>query len=172
MLWRCLSVLGLPCTIASGSRVGNNRYRRLKRPVVLPLKGVAEIWSPVLFSARCSAPNPADGPGSDVLLKGILLRLPLPQPRRRATDVKAFCLNCPHELCNVNFTVETAFLQLPPAMKAGHPLFVCPCHYSVFDPLADGARLSGLAPRGLYRFRLAMGRNQVEIREVEEEALG
>ena len=41
-----------------------------------------------------------------------------------------------------------------------------------FDPLADGARVSGPANRGLYRFRLKVRRSGVEIIEVEEEALG
>jgi hypothetical protein len=42
----------------------------------------------------------------------------------------------------------------------------------VFDPLADGDRISGPADRGLYRFRLQIRRRAVTIVEVEEEALG
>jgi Rieske Fe-S protein len=53
-----------------------------------------------------------------------------------------------------------------------HPLFECGCHFSVFDAADEGARLSGEAPRGLYRFRIAGVRDGVaEITEIEEAAL-
>jgi Rieske Fe-S protein len=56
--------------------------------------------------------------------------------------------------------------------KASHPLFECACHLSVFDAGADGARISGETPRGLYRFRIAGTRDAiVEINEIEEAAL-
>lgn len=55
---------------------------------------------------------------------------------------------------------------------ARHPLFECGCHLSVFDAAADGARISGEAPRGLYRFHIAGTRDGfVEIDEIEEVAL-
>ena len=57
-------------------------------------------------------------------------------------------------------------------LTARHPLFECGCHLSVFDAAADGARISGEAPRGLYRFHIAGTRDGfVEIDEIEEVAL-
>ncbi len=51
------------------------------------------------------------------------------------------------------------------------PVYLCPCHNSTFT-MAEGARLSGPAPRGLYRFRVtAVTDTHVEIGEVEEDVL-
>jgi len=52
-----------------------------------------------------------------------------------------------------------------------HPLLVCPCHFSVFDPLQDGDVLNGPAHRGLYRFRLATSGTKIQITQVEEQVL-
>jgi Rieske Fe-S protein len=55
---------------------------------------------------------------------------------------------------------------------ATHPLFECGCHSSVFDAAADGARISGETPRGLYRFRISrIDHGLVEITDVEDVAL-
>ena len=170
MLWRCLSLLGLCCPTVSGSPAPDARYRRLESPVVLPLEEVAESWRPFPFSALASAPEPTGGPSSDILLKGIVLRLP--RPTGSSTELKAFCLHCPHELCFVNFTEHPELVRAAPGVKVDHPLLVCPCHFSVFDPLADGDRISGPADRGLYRFRLQIRQSALAIVEVEEEALG
>ncbi len=170
MLWRCLSLLGLCCPTTSGSPAPDARYRRLESSVVLPLEEVAEPWRPFPFSALASAPEGTGGPSSDIRLKGIVLRLP--RPTGSSTELKAFCLHCPHELCFVNFTEHPELVQVAPGVKVVHPLLVCPCHFSVFDPLADGDRISGPADRGLYRFRLQIRRSALAIVEVEEEALG
>ena len=167
MLWRCLSFLGLCSPLASAALARQGGYRRLDSPVVLPLEDVAEAWHPYPFSAFFSAQPMAGGPSGNILLKGVVLRL----PRRSGTELKAFCLHCPHELCFVNFTEDAELGLVAPAVESDHPLFVCPCHFSVFDPLADGARVSGPADRGLYRFRLRVRRSGVEIVEVEETAL-
>ncbi len=168
MLWRCLSFLALcwPFSIAWSAPLF--QYRRPKSPITVPLEQVAEPWRPVPFQAFFPAPDPSADP-PEVLLKGILLRLP--QSEGSGTELKAFCLNCPHEGCFVNLTEDTELEHVAPGVKSDHPLMVCPCHYSVFDPLADGARVFGPADRGLYRFRLQTGPQKVEIVEVEGEAL-
>lgn len=172
LLRTCFCALALRRGSASGSPAPEVRYRKLHSPVILPLKAVTESWRPVPFTARCPVPDGAEAPAPYLLLKGILLRLPRAGSSTGATHLKAFCLNCPHELCYVNFVEDTNLVRLEPAEKKDHPLLVCPCHFSVFDPLADAARISGPAHRGLYRFRLQLRRAQVEIQEVEEEALG
>ncbi len=168
VLWRCLSFLGLCSSLASGALARQGGYRKLDSPVVLPLEDVAEAWHPYPFNAYFSAQQMAGGPSENILLKGVVLRM----PQRSGTELKAFCLHCPHELCFVNFTEDAELGLVAPAVEQDHPLFVCPCHFSVFDPLADGARVSGPADRGLYRFRLRVRRSGVEIVEVEKEALG
>lgn len=115
----------------------------------MPLQAVSKMWRPAPFSARASKLN-----GAAATLQGILLRTP--------AGLRAFCLHCPHELCFLNLTEDE---------RSGHPLLVCPCHFSTFDPVANGARLSGPAERGAYLFRLEVSGNRVHIREVEEQAL-
>ena len=107
-----------------------------------------------------------------MLLKGILLRLPLPRAAGIESGLKAFSLMCPHELCELNFTEDTRSDHWAASARRNHPVLVCPCHFSVFDPLADGAVIAGPAERGAYRFRWKVRGSKVEIREVEEEALG
>jgi len=168
MLWRCLGLLGLSSAFATALSGGTTPYRRPKTPIHLPLDKVAEPWRPLMFDALFSAPEPARRQPSDVLLKGVLLRV----PRRTgpATELKAFCLQCPHELCFVNLAESADLAFVAPDVESDHPLVVCPCHFSVFDPVADGARLSGPAQRGLYRFRLKVGQSQVEVLGIEEAA--
>ena len=146
-----------------------NQYRRLRKPVVLPLDEVARSWQPVLFDAVGPARDAAAAYGPDVSLRGMLLRLPTTDG---TTELKAFCLTCPHEICYVDYLTDTERVRLESAAKPEHPLFVCPCHFSVFNPLAEGAQISGPAHRGLYRFRLEVGEDVVEIKEVEDGALG
>ena len=66
---------------------------------------------------------------------------------------------------------ETYRIGLDAGVAPGYPLFVCPCHFSVFDPLSEGATLGGPAFRGLYRFKLQVWQETVEITQVEEEVL-
>ncbi len=72
----------------------------------------------------------------------------------------------------MNLIEETEAVRVPEDAKPEHPLLVCPCHFSVFDPASHGALLTGPAGRGLYRFRFDVGDETIEIQEVEEAALG
>ncbi|MFQ5791100.1 MAG: ubiquinol-cytochrome c reductase iron-sulfur subunit [Acidobacteriota bacterium] len=169
MLWTILGVLGLRRRRSSVPSFAEVRYRRLKNTVAISLEKVAEVWRPAPFDARCCSPASAGGRGAEVVLKGILVRLP--GPAGGAETLKAFCLTCPHEICQVDFIEDTELVRVEPVMKPDHPLLVCPCHFSVFDPLGDGARIAGPADRGLYRFRFEVEGDRVEIAEVEQEVL-
>jgi Rieske Fe-S protein len=106
-----------------------------------------------------------------VLISGVLFRNP--------TQLSALCVTCPHEQCQVDLVTDTERLaRMSPPLRSGqargatHPLFECGCHFSVFDAAADGARISGESPRGLYRFRIGGIRDgSVEITDIEEAAL-
>ena len=208
MLSGCLGMIGLcrRSAWASKSRgtqsrgldnsVRSTQYRSLSGSVVVPLTEVGAPWRPVWFEALAPALDPTSGGGPDVLLEGVLLRLPeatdappaaAPEasafgvapldadPSRTAAygaaGLKAFCLTCPHEICQVDYVEDIGYVRVEEAAKPDHPLLVCPCHFSVFDPMADAARISGPASRGLYRFRLRVERDRVEITEVEEAVL-
>ena len=166
-LWRCLGLLGLCRRSAWAATAAQaTGYRDLKSPVTVPLREVAEPWRPVPFDARASSLGPA---GRDLLLRGVLLRTG--EATGPASGLKALCLTCPHEICYVNFVEDTKAVRVEEAVKPDHPLFVCPCHFSVFDPVADGARLAGPSGRGLFRFRLQVDRDTVQIGQVEEDLL-
>ena len=52
--------------------------------------------------------------------------------------------------------------------RTAYPLLLCPCHLSVYDPLADGAPLAGPAPRGAFRFASAVVGDVLQVTAVED----
>ncbi len=151
-------------------------YRDLEAPILLPLAAIAAPWRPVPFEARVPGCDPDAGA---VLLDGILLRTPAERAAGggdqgasgNSAAVQAFCRLCPHEICHVQLQSDTSRLELEAGVAPEHPLFVCPCHFSAFDPLSEGGILGGPAYRGLYLFKLQVRRDTVEITQVEEEVL-
>jgi Rieske Fe-S protein len=153
------------------------RYAPLTRPVTIPVSAVSTPWQPVPFTAESSLPRRSSGiaktdeGGRRVLISGVLFR--------NHTQWSALCVTCPHEQCQVDLVTDTERLaRMSPRLRSGqagdatHPLFECGCHFSVFDAAADGARISGESPRGLYRFRIGGIRDgSVEITDIEEAAL-
>ncbi|MBM3774361.1 MAG: Rieske (2Fe-2S) protein [Acidobacteria bacterium] len=131
------------------ARARGGRYRKLRETVSIPLSQVAELWRPAPFRARADT-----SAGRSVSLTGLALRTP--------EGLRAFALHCPHELCSLDLREDES---------ADHPLLICPCHFSKFDPAAGGAVIAGPAGRGAYRFGVEALANRIEIREVEEEAL-
>jgi nitrite reductase/ring-hydroxylating ferredoxin subunit len=144
-------------------------YRGLETTVSLPLEEVAELWRPVAFDAWFTLPSaPGEAP-AERLLKGLLLRV---SPSSSGeSGLRAYCQLCPHETCYVEFTSDTRTVRVESQEKPDHPLMVCPCHFSVFDPARDGACIEGPSTRGLYRFRIEARGRRIEILEVEEAAL-
>lgn len=144
-------------------------FVKLKESVLFPLAAVRRPWEPRRFSARCPDLRPRAGEADELRLNGILLRVPAGKAVPLERRIKAFCLMCPHELCELNY-VEDA-LAVRAEVNPGHPMLYCPCHFSAFDLPADGRRIAGPAPRGAFRFRLRLGKDRIEITEVEKEAL-
>ncbi len=168
-LLRCLGALGLHVASTAQDQRSVSAFVKLKEPVLLPLDKVAEPWRPVGFIARCSVPARPQRPSAEVRLKGVLLRLP--RPSGDATVLRSYCLTCPHEICQVDLTEETKAVRVDNGRIPQHPVFVCSCHFSAFDPLSDGARIAGPAHRGLYRFGLEVRGAQIAVYEVEQAAL-
>ena len=164
---RCLGLLG---SLSLGTGAGKTRFRRLKESLSVPKDSLDQDWKPVPFTARAEKIHPGPDGVSEILLRGVVLRLPTSTPKD--CGLRAFCLHCPHELCYVNLVKETETVRVPDVPKPDNPLLVCPCHFSVFDPAADGALLTGPAGRGLYLFRFEVSENTIDIQEVEEAALG
>jgi Rieske Fe-S protein len=134
------------------------RYASLTRPVRIPIEAVAAAWHPVPFVAEGMLR------ARRVLISGVLFRTD--------TALSALCVTCPHEQCQVDLVTDEARLARMTERAPTHPLFECGCHFSVFDAAAEGERVSGETPRGLYRFRIAsVSGGLVEITEIEEAAL-
>ena len=135
------------------------RYASLTRPVTIPLADVSTPWRPAAFVAESTAS------GRRVLISGVLYRT--------ETALSALCVTCPHEQCQVDLVTDRRRLAGMAGVTAAYPLFECGCHFSLFDAANDGARISGEAPRGLYRFRIgSVHDGGVEITGIEDVALG
>lgn len=132
-------------------------FHPLAETIDVPLEDQPEPGSAAPFKAWVEAPATAAG---ELLLRGILWRL-----RDRSFD--AFCLLCPHEICEVERVTDTATLRHEAAALPEPPLLVCPCHFSIFDPERGGERVDGPAPRGLYRFGFELAGDRVRIDRVE-----
>ena len=145
------------------------RYAPLTRPVRIPLDSVTIPWRPVSFTGEAVTSPAAETPGRRVLIKGVLYRKAIGDG---SSDLGALCVTCPHEQCPIDLVTDPARLAKMSVPEPKHPLFECGCHFSKFDAQEDGAWVSGVAYRGLFRFRVsAVSDGTVEINEIEEEAL-
>ena len=144
--------------------------RPLREPVSVPLLNVSAPWQIATFKAWTTRPpsHSSDTP-QEALVKGILVRLPPANEDQPA--LAAFCTTCPHEICDVDFVRDTSHVRTESATKPDHPLLVCPCHFSVFDPASQGRPIAGPTHRGLYRFDHRVLPDRVDILAIEQAAL-
>ena len=140
----------------------------VEKKVSIPLASVEEPWKPVTFRVRCALPIDAQQGSPWLVLKGLAFRLPEADGTSASRGLKAFCMTCPHELCDVRFVAKTRYVKMDRGRPPKHPLLVCSCHLSVYDPLADGAVISGPAQRGAFRFAFDIVGDRMEITAVEE----
>jgi len=123
---------------ATGASDDTN-FLPLKSPVDIPLSGLVTMWEPILFKARFTKTD-----GNDSVVPGLALRTP--------SGATAICTYCPHELCVIKLDGEN---------------LRCPCHFSLFDPLRDGAWISGPALRRTYRFRYIVTVSEIVVTDIE-----
>jgi Rieske Fe-S protein len=172
MIRRTFLIIGL-VLLGCGRRMraqptsASARYAPLTAPVRIPLEAVTTPWRPVPFRAEAAAPPPGAMPARRVLVNGVLFRR---ETGPEHAELSALCVTCTHEQCQVDFIAEPAALPRTERVIT-HPVFLCACHSSVFDAVDEGAWIAGPAPRGLYRFRLRIDADSVEIDAVEEDAL-
>jgi Rieske Fe-S protein len=147
------------------------RYRPLSQPVVVPLDALSIPWRARQFTAEAVTLPSAATPNRPIRVSGAIVRT---APGERPGQFSAVCVRCPHELCDVDYVDDLKRLPQEVVSEIGRPVrepvYLCPCHNSTFN--VDGDRLSGPAPRGLYRFRVTnVSAAAVEIAEVEEDVL-
>ena len=166
----CAVVVGISRTVrAQVSRL--LRYRPLSQPVVVPLDALSVPWRVRPFTADAVTLSSAATPNQPIRVSGMIVRTAAGE---RPEQFAAVCVRCPHELCDVDYIDDLKRIPQEVITEIGRPVsepvYVCPCHNSSFK--VDGDRLSGPAPRGLYRFRItAVNAAAVEIAEVEEDVL-
>ncbi len=148
------------------------RYLPLTRAVLVPLVSMPIPGRVRRFIAQGVAPESAADPGKVVRISGMVTRVS--EGDDAAERFKAVCRVCPHEQCEVDYVADPENLDSLVIEEIGRveaPVYICPCHNSTFTT-ADGARLGGPAPRGLYQFRVTnVTDTHVEIGEVEEDVL-
>jgi Rieske Fe-S protein len=148
------------------------RFTPLTKPVRIPLDSVAIPWHPAPFVGEAVLPPGSETPGRRVLIKGVLFRKDTKDTSDSASGLSALSVICPHEQCAVALVTDPERLAKMSGNTSGRPLFECACHFSKFDASEDGAWISGVAYRGMFRFRIAgVSDGTVEINEIEEEAL-
>ncbi len=108
-------------------------------------------------------------------IPGFIVRLPEDQDNGQP-DFIVVSRICPHMGCVFNFLPNAADVSAY-NYNADHPHFACPCHLSVFDPLAKqnigggvelrGKVVSGPAPRPPRMFTWAIEGNTLMITEAE-----
>jgi Rieske Fe-S protein len=165
-LWFGLMLVGVRRASAQTAAVPSG-YAPLRSPVRIPLDAVTTPWRAVPFKA--DATTAATGtPVKRVVLNGVAYRKAMDDG---SSAVSAVCVTCPHELCPVALVTDPERL-VKMGSDAKNPLFECGCHFSKFDAREDGDWVSGVAYRGLFRFRVgAVSNDTVEITHIEEEAL-
>lgn len=143
----------------------------LAEPVLLPLDRLSRPWRPLAFDAWFHLPTPEGEEPRERLLKGVVMRLPPESDSRGGGALTALCRLCPHELCWVDLRDSVPELHREDLPSVDHPVFACPCHTSLFDPLRQGAVLAGPSPRGLYRFGIEKRQSVVAVVDLEATAL-
>ena len=166
-----LAMLGAGRTLWAQAR-RRLRYLPLTRPVAVPLAALAKPGRARRFAAQGVSPPSSATPGEPVRVTGMVARVTTGDDT--AEHFRAVCVVCPHEQCDVDFVADPADLDPVVVEEIGvvtDPVYLCPCHNSTFT-VAEGERLGGPAPRGLYRFRVTdVSETHVEIGEVEEDVL-
>lgn len=149
------------------------RFRPLARPVLVPLEDLATPWRARPFVADGVTLSSAATPNQPIRISGMIVRTAAGD--NRPDSFTAIVVKCPHEGCDVDFLADPNRLPQEVKDEIGHPVknsvYVCPCHNSTFMA-EDGERLSGPAPRGLYRLKVTnVSDAAIEIAEVEEDVL-
>ena len=134
-------------------------FLKLTNTLSFPSKILNKRWDIVTFDAELSTPK------GERRLQGVLLKTG--NDVASTDDLRAFCTICPHEICQVEFVEESERYTAIAEVVTGQPLFVCPCHFSLFDPIAQGDVIGGPAPRGLYTFAFEVTDNEILVNGIE-----
>jgi nitrite reductase/ring-hydroxylating ferredoxin subunit len=102
-------------------------------------------------------------PGPDGDLLGMAIRL----PESAGSGLFAVCLVCPHEGCIFGYESDYEDVSNTIGVPVNHPVFLCQCHYSTFDPLKGGEVIFGPSPRPPWRFTVREEAGEMVVSGVE-----
>jgi quinol---cytochrome c reductase iron-sulfur subunit len=128
------------------------RGRRLVRDDNVPIRA-ADVERGTFYTAFAEgAPHDTIGaPLVLVRLDAAALRLPRARRNWAPEGILAYSKICTHAGCAISLYRDPLF----PAVES-KPAFVCPCHYSTFDPATGGTVLFGPAGRNLPQLPLTI----------------
>lgn len=134
----------------------------------IPLSQLTEPWSFAEFEFTKQIKTHR-GPKLSTF-PGYLIRLP--QQSAKPADAKqglyAVSRICPHEGCPIKLYKQRSEVPYPLQMgEFDHPMLVCTCHQSVFDPAEGGKVLGGPAPRPPWVFDFSVEKGRIVIKDVE-----
>lgn len=117
------------------------------RDVMFPLSAFPKPWVVQEFTFEQRNPEYTRQGAQISRIPGFALRIPGETPDEYKFVV--YSRICPHMGCIFRYVDDPhvsaeGFNYTPPK---GTPVFACPCHLSVFDPLQEGKVVSGPAPR-------------------------
>ncbi|MGH7826927.1 MAG: ubiquinol-cytochrome c reductase iron-sulfur subunit [Candidatus Binatia bacterium] len=101
---------------------------------------------------------------------GYVIRLPQVVAEKSEAKQGLYVLSriCPHEGCPIRFHKERNEVPQPlPVEKFAHPMLVCTCHQSMFDPAEKGRVVGGPAPRPPWVFDFSVEKGKIVIRDLE-----
>jgi Rieske Fe-S protein len=101
------------------------------------------------------------GPDGD--LPGMAIRL----PESAGGGLFAVCLVCPHESCIFGYESDYEDAANTIGLPLDHPVFLCQCHFSTFDPLKGGEVIFGPSPRPPWRFTVREEAGEMVVTGIE-----
>ncbi len=140
------------------------------RDVQFPLSDFPEPWVVKEFVYEQRNPEFTRQGAQISKIPGYALRIPSDDPKEYQFVV--YSRICPHMGCIFTYVpdpevVASGYNYHPPK---GTPMFACPCHLSVYDPLQGGKVVSGPAPRPPrhFTFDISQDTNMLVITDLEK----
>jgi len=137
-------------------------------PPAVPLKELAAPWSFVEFEfTKRIKTHRGLRPSA---FPGYLIKLPDAIGKQHALKDNLYAVSriCPHEGCPINFYRQRQDVPYPLSPEEfPHPMLVCTCHQSIFDPAQNGKVLAGPATRPPWTFDLVVEKGRVIIKDLE-----
>jgi len=146
-----------------------------EREVAFSLAEFPAPWSFKTFTFGQKSREYSFNQYQSIKIPGFVVRLPQDQPDGKP-NFHVVSRICPHMGCVFNFLPDPKTAAQYNYDKAKNPLFACPCHLSVFDPLQEqavgtkelrGKVVSGPAPRPPRGFEWVVDGDKLLINAVE-----